>query len=115
MDSSSEPGAGRAFRDGIRRVNGAPVLLLGLTAMTLLVALPLSIVLRGMIEAHLGSSAESELAAERANPDWWDEFSAQVSGLGTTFTPSIIGFAAVLENTGGLLDNRPLAATIGGA
>jgi hypothetical protein len=68
-----------------------------------------------MIEAHLGSSAESELAAERANPDWWDEFSAQASGLGTTFTPSIIGFAAVLENTGGLLDNRPLAATIIGA
>jgi hypothetical protein len=115
MDSSSEPGARRAFRDGIRRVNGAPVLLLGLAAMTLLVALPLSIALRGMIEAHLGSSAESELAAERANADWWEEFTAQASGLGTTFTPSIIGFAAVLENTGGLLDNRPLAATIAGA
>lgn len=115
MGSSSEPGVLRAFRDGIGRVNGAPVLVLGCAAMTLLVALPLSIALGGMIEAHLGSSAESELAAERANADWWEEFTAQASGLGTTFTPSIIGFAAVLENTGGLLDNRPLAATIGGA
>ena len=48
-------------RDGIRRVNGAPLLLLGVFAsLTLLVALPLSLALRGMIEAHLGDSLSAE-------------------------------------------------------
>ena len=104
----------RAFRDGIRRVNHAPLVLAGMVLVTLLLALPLSVALRGMLEAHLGSSAAAELAAERANDEWWEEFTAQATGLGTTFTPSIIGFAAVLENTGGLLDGQPLAATITG-
>ena len=44
-----------AFRDGIRRVNGAPALLAGTFAVTLLVSLPLSYALQGMIAAHLGS------------------------------------------------------------
>jgi hypothetical protein len=82
---------------------------------TLLIALPLSIALRGMLETHLGPSAAAEAVAGRANYDWWEEFTAQASGLGTTFTPSVIGFAALLQNTSGLLDNQPLAATIAGA
>ena len=32
------------------------------------------------------------------NYDWWQEFSAQATGLGTTFVPSIVGFGAVLDN-----------------
>jgi len=104
-----------AFREGIRRVNQAPVILAGMVIVTLLVALPLSIALRGMLESHLGPSGAAESAADRANYDWWQEFSAQASGLGTTFTPSVIGFAAVLRNTSGLLDNQPMAATVAGA
>jgi hypothetical protein len=114
MGSSSEMTAFVAFRDGLRRVNGAPLVLFGAVGLTLLLALPLSVALRGMLEAHLGRSAAAEAVAEGADHDWWEEFTAQASGLGTTFTPSIIGFAAVLKNTGGLLDNRPLAATITG-
>lgn len=105
----------RAFRNGVRRVNGAPVVLLGLVLMTLLVAFPMSLVVRSMVENHLGRSAAALIAYDRANYDWWEEFAAQASGVGTTFTPGIIGFAAVLENTSGLLDNQPLAAAVGGA
>ncbi len=36
------------------------------------------------------------------NYDWWQEFSAQATGLGTTFVPSIAGFGAVLDNLSGL-------------
>ncbi len=108
-------GAGSAFRDGIRRVNGAPVVLLGMWAVTLFVALPLAIALGGMIEAHLGRSLAAASAAAGTNYDWWQEFSAQASGLGTTFVPSIIGFGAVLGNIGALVDNLPLATTIAGA
>jgi hypothetical protein len=104
-----------AFRDGIRRVNQAPLLVAGMVLVTLLIALPLSIALRGMLEAHLGASAAGEIAADRTNYEWWEEFTAQATGLGTTFTPSIIGFAAVMQNITGLVDNQPLAATIAGA
>jgi hypothetical protein len=68
-----------------------------------------------MIAAHLGRSLAGEAVASGAIADWWPEFSAQASGLGTTFVPSIVGFGAVLDNLSGLLDNAPLATTIAGA
>jgi hypothetical protein len=104
-----------AFRDGVRRVNRAPHVLAGMFLMTLMVALPLSLALRGMIETHLGRSLAAEPLASGVNYDWWQEFSAQATGLGSTFVPSLIGFGAVLDNLSGLLDNVPLAATITGA
>jgi hypothetical protein len=103
-----------AFRDGVGRVNHAPVILCGMFALTLLVALPLSIALADMIETHLGPSLAADTAAAGTDYDWWQEFSAQASGLGTTFVPSVVGFAAVLDNISGLADNRPLAVTIAG-
>ena len=103
-----------AFREGIRRVNGAPMVVAGMFAVTLFVSLPLSYALRGMIAAHLGSSLAADQAAAGTNYDWWQEFSAQASGLGTTFVPSITGFGAVLDNLSGFLDHTPLAATIAG-
>jgi hypothetical protein len=106
---------GSAWRDGVRRVNGAPLVLLGMYALTLAVALPLSIALRGMIAAHLGDSLFAGRMASGTSYDWWQEFSAQASGLGTTFVPSIIGMGAVLDNLSGLLDNLPLATTVAGA
>ena len=102
------------FRDGIRRVNSAPAVLAGMFLLTLLVALPLSLALRGMLEAHLGPSVAAERLASGVNYDWWQEFSSQARALGTTFVPSVIGFGAVLDNLSALVDNAPLAATIGG-
>lgn len=107
--------ASGAFRDGIRRVNAAPLVLAGVVLLTLIVALPLSIALRGMLAAHLGPSAAADAALEGANREWWQEFSAQASGLGLTFTPSIVGFAAVLENTSAIADNRPMAPMVAAA
>ena len=103
-----------AFREGIRRVNAAPMVLAGMFALTLFVSLPLAYALRGMIAAHLGSSLAADSAASGTNYDWWLEFSAQASGLGTTFVPSVAGFGAVLDNLSGLLDHTRLATTIVG-
>ncbi len=103
-----------AFRDGIRRVNGAPVMLLGMFLATLAIAWPLSFALRGLIEASLGHSLAAETAARGVNYDWWQEFSSQATGLAATFVPSIAGFGAVLDNLSGLADNLPLAAPIAG-
>jgi hypothetical protein len=104
-----------AWRDGIDRVNRAPWVLGGMFAVTLLIALPLSLALRGMITDHLGESLAAEAAATGANYDWWQEFSAQATGLGTTFVPSIIGFGAVLDNLAAVADNLPMATTVAGA
>jgi hypothetical protein len=106
--------AAAAFREGIRRVNHAPGLVAGMFAVTLLVSLPLAYALDTMIAAHLGSSLAAESLATGTNDDWWQEFSAQSSGLGTTFLPTISGFAAVLNNLSGFVDHAPLAATIVG-
>jgi hypothetical protein len=105
-------GAFAAFRDGIRRLNGAPMVLAGMWLATLLVTLPLSFVIRDAIEAHIGSSLTADAIAAGADYGWWQEFSAQASGLASTFVPSIIGFGAVLDNLSGLLDGAPLAGTI---
>lgn len=104
-----------AFRAGIGRVNRSPLILMGMFLVTLLIALPLSLALRGMLSAHLGRSLAADAAAAGANYEWWQEFSASASGLGTTFAPTIIGFGAVLDSVGGLMDNLPLATTIAGA
>lgn len=103
-----------AFREGIRRVNQAPVVVVGMFAFTLLVSLPLAYALDTLIAAHLGSSLAAESLATGTNYDWWQEFSAQATGLGTTFVPTIAGFAAVLNNLSALLDRQPMAATIVG-
>jgi hypothetical protein len=104
-----------AWRDGMRRVNAAPAVVAGMFALTFLIALPLSIALRGMLEAQLGDSLVSDTLVSGASYDWWQEFLARASGLGTTFVPSIVGFGAVLDNMSGILDNLPMAATITGA
>ncbi|HUR33263.1 MAG TPA: hypothetical protein VM032_05675, partial [Vicinamibacterales bacterium] len=114
MGSSSELTARAAWRDGARRVNAAPAVFVGLCALTLLIALPLSFVLGGMIEAHLGRSLAAETAARGTDYAWWQEFSAQATGLATTFVPSVAGFSAVLDNLSAIADNQPMAATVAG-
>ena len=109
---AQRPGVIPCFRDGVGRVNAAPAIVLAVWALSLLLALPLGLVLRGLIQTSLGSSLAADAAATGVNYDWWNEFIQQTSGIGTTFVPSIIGFAAPLENLSGLVDNAPLAATL---
>jgi hypothetical protein len=99
-----------ALRDGIARVNRAPVVLLCVFLVTLLAALPFSVVMRDALQAHLGNSLVAEQAARGVNVQWWNEFTARAGTLGRTFQPHIIGFAAVLDNLSALADGqaRPL-------
>jgi hypothetical protein len=106
--------AAAAFREGVRRVTHAPMVVAGMFAVTLFVSLPLAYALQGMIASHLGSSLAADAALSGTNYDWWQEFSFQATGLGTTFVPTIVGFAAVLSNISSLLDHAPLAATVAG-
>jgi hypothetical protein len=105
----------KAFRDGLRRVHGAPAVLASVFVLTFLLALPLGLVVRGMVASSLGSSLAAESAATGANSDWWEEFAAQATGLGTTFTPRIVGFAPVLSNLSAVFDAQPQAMAVTGA
>jgi len=100
----------QALRDGIRRVNSAPMLVLGVWMMTLLVSVPLTVGMGGELEAHLDASLEADAAASGVNHDWMQEFRGQASGVGTTFSPAVIGFGASLDNVNALVDQerRPL-------
>jgi hypothetical protein len=95
---------GAAFIDGLMRVKRAPWLVIGLWLSTLVLALPLSLVLHGLIGDHLGGSMVAQSAATGLDYDWWNEFLAQTSGVGKTFVPAILGFAAVLKNLSGIAD-----------
>jgi len=100
-----------ALRDGIRRVGGAPAILIGAWLLLTAASLPATVVLRGMLAAHLGESLAGETAALGVNHEWMEEFAAQARGVGTSFRPTIIGFGAVLDNASAFLDRdgRPLA------
>jgi hypothetical protein len=105
----------RAWRDGIRRVASAPAILVGVWVMTLLVGLPLALALRGEISRHLGSSLAAGTAASGVNYEWMQEFADQATGLGATLRPTILGFAAVLDNLSAFLDNTARPIVVVGA
>ena len=95
-----------ALADGIARVSRAPVILACVFVMTLLTALPFSLAVRDALQAHLGDSLIAEQVARGVNVQWWSEFTEQAGTLGKTFQPSIIGFAAVLDNLSAIADGE---------
>jgi hypothetical protein len=106
--------AARALVDGLGRVQRAPALVAGLWLATFLLAWPLALALRGLLAGHLGSSLAADTAASAVNFDWWNEFLAQAAGIGQTFVPAILGFAAVLKNVSSLADGEGLPTIVAG-
>ena len=101
-----------AFVDGLNRVKRAPWLVIGVWLSTLLLALPLTLVLQEQIAGHLGSSMAAQAAADGVNYDWWNEFLAQTSGVGASFVPAILGFAAVMKNLSTVADTSAMPTVI---
>ncbi len=93
-----------AFLDGVRRVAAAPTLAVGLYAVTLVTAVPLGLVVRDAVAAHLDASTSADAVAAGVHWEWWEEFEAQADGLAATLEPRIIGFAAVLSNLSAIAD-----------
>ena len=97
-------------------------MLAGVFAVTLAAALPLAVALRGTIESHLGRSLVADAVADGVDYGWWQEFSSSaVAGpgtpgtLSTTFSPSIIGFAATLGNVSSVLEAQGEIVTVAAA
>jgi hypothetical protein len=105
-------GPSAAFIVGLNRVKRAPMLVVGLWLATVLVALPFAMLLQALIGEHLGASLAAESAAAAVNFDWWNEFLAQTSGIGVSFVPAIIGFAAVMKNLSLVADTTAMPVVI---
>jgi hypothetical protein len=101
----------KAWRDGMRRVVSAPSVLVGVWTITTLAALPLVYAIRADIVSSLGRSLTADAAARGMNYEWMQEFAGHATGLASTFRPTIVGFAAVLDNLSAFIDNvqRPSA------
>lgn len=93
----------------------APTVTAGVFALTFLIAVPFAVTMRGAIATHLGDSLVANDVADGIDADWWQEFTAQATGLGTTFSPAIIGFAATLDNVSRVLDGQANIAPIASA
>jgi hypothetical protein len=109
---SGEAGLWAAFVDGLNRVKRAPWLVIGLWFATVVVALPFAMMLQALIGDHLGASLAAQSAADGVNYDWWNEFLAQTSGVGVSFVPAILGFAAVMKNLSTVADGASLPTTV---
>ena len=106
------PSVTSAFIDGLMRVKRAPWLVVGLWVATVVVALPFAMMLQALIGDHLGASLAGHAAADTVNYDWWNEFLAQTSGIGVSFVPAILGFAAVMKNLSTIADTTRLPTVI---
>ncbi len=104
-----------AWRDGIRRVVSAPSVLVAVWAMTTAAAVPLTLAVRADISASLGSSVDADAAAQGMHYEWMREFSDQATGVTRTFRPTIVGFAAVLDNLSAYVDNVPRPGVVAAA
>lgn len=83
--------------------------------MTTAAALPLTLAIRADIVASLGSSLNADAAAQGMHYEWMQEFAGQATGLATTFRPTIVGFAAVLDNLSAFADNIPRPGAVAAA
>ena len=111
---STAPTAVQAWREGARRVARAPGIVVGVWLLTALVSLPLALSLRVDLVNHLGTSLAADSAAQGVNYEWMQEFADQATGIGTTFRPTIIGFAAVLDNLSTFVDAVPRPVVVTG-
>jgi hypothetical protein len=105
----------RAWRDGIRRVLSAPSLLVAVWAITTAASIPLTLAIRAQIEESLKSDVDAAAAARGIHYEWMQEFSGQAAGLATTFRPTIVGFAAVLDNLSAVADDIPRPGAVAAA
>ena len=100
----------RAMIGGLGDVLRAPLLIVMAVAAMLIIAVPFAVVLGLRVQQSLSHQQPVAQGAVEIDADWWHEFVEHAVGIAATFTPSIIGFAAPLDNLSSLLDgtSRPL-------
>jgi hypothetical protein len=102
----------QAFKGGVRRVNDAPAVLVGVFVATFAAALPLSLMMRQLMSDSLAGRLAAVTAARGVDAGWWQQFSGTATGLASSFSPTIVGGAAALNNLASVVDNQPRAIAL---
>jgi len=94
------------FGKGFRATANSTRMVLLLFIINLIFSLILAFPLYHSLKNSFGSSLVGERMAKGFDYLWWEEFRDQSRGLETTFTPSIIGKGAILDNLQALVEMR---------
>lgn len=100
----------RALFAGLAAVLRAPMLIIAATVAMLAASIPFGLILGSQLQAELAVQQPVSQGMNEIDPEWWLEFREHAEGLAATFTPTILGFAAPLDNLSSLLDGtrRPV-------
>jgi hypothetical protein len=85
----------------------SPLLIAGAIVITLAATAPFALIVGDRLREALANQPPIALGSGEIDADWWSEFRAHATGLAATFTPTVIGFAAPLDNLSALLDGTP--------
>jgi hypothetical protein len=96
--------AARAWLAGLTAVLRAPALIFAATVAMFAATLPFALVLGTELQAEFANQQPVSRGMTEIDPEWWLEFREHAEGLAATFTPTILGFAAPLDNLSSLLD-----------
>lgn len=104
----------RSLIDGIGEIVRAPLVIIAAVLLTMLAAAPFGVMLRSELREALAHQPPIDLGSGEIDVDWWSELRAHADGLTATFTPTVIGFAAPLDNISTVLDGtrRPLILAV---
>lgn len=99
-----------ALARGLRDVVRAPLLLVAVLLAMFLTSAPWALLLGAELQDSLAKQQPVSQGSTEIDPEWWQEFREHADGLAATFTPTILGAAAPLDNLSSLLDGtrRPL-------
>lgn len=98
---------GRALAGGLGDVARAPALIVAALVAMLAVAVPFGALIGMRLQQSLAHRQPVAQGATEIDAEWWQQFSEHADGLAATVVPTIIGFAAPLDNLSALLDGRP--------
>ena len=91
---------------GFKLVMRTPSLLAWVYFTTLVVALPLTLAIRHLLQGSFEGSLVEDNMRQGFDLSWYEEFAAGSSGLGKTFGPRVVGILPVLSNLERLLDGE---------
>jgi hypothetical protein len=94
----------KAVLTGLSLVLRAPTLIVLAVVLTMLSAVPFALMLRSALTVAVAQQPPIDLGSGEIDADWWSEFRAHADGLAATFTPTVIGSAAPIDNLSSLLD-----------
>jgi hypothetical protein len=97
-----------SFTAGLKRVFHTPALACWIYLALIVLAFPLTAVMRNILRESIGSSLVHQNLRQGFDLDWYGEFAAGHSGMAKTFGPSVVGILPMLGNLEKLLDGMIL-------